>query len=124
MSKSTILVVEDEESLVRSYSKFLSREGYEVLTANNGQQAIDVIANATPDLILLDLTMPVLDGVGFLEKSEVAKKLPNTKIIVFTNSEDDERIDKAFEFGASRYLIKAMLAPKELAQILKDELDS
>ena len=68
--------------------------------------------------------MPVLDGVGFLEKADILKVSPGTKVIVFTNSEDDDRIDQAFDHGATRYLLKVMLAPKELARILNEELNN
>lgn len=117
-----VLVVEDEQSLLQSYSRFLKMEGYSVLQSENGQKALGQISNR-PDLVLLDLAMPVMDGVEFLEKANLSNELPNTKIIVFTNSEDDDRIEKAFELGAHRYLLKAMMTPKELARILSEELN-
>ncbi|MFZ1820995.1 MAG: response regulator [Acidimicrobiia bacterium] len=119
-----ILVVEDDVSLNNSYVKFLVAEGYIVDSAKNGEEALAIFDAKKPDLILLDLSMPVLDGVGFLEKADILKVSPGTKVIVFTNSEDDDRIDQAFDHGATRYLLKVMLAPKELARILNEELNN
>lgn len=122
MNQSKILVIEDEPILSNSYRKFLEAQGYEVSQARNGEDGLNALKDSLPNLILLDLNMPTLDGVGFLDQAQIKKISPSTKVIVFTNSEDDERIDKAFELGADRYLLKAMLAPQELAKIIKEEI--
>ena len=122
-NSKTILVVEDEVSLNNLYVKFLETEGYIVESAKNGQEALEIFNARKPDLILLDLSMPLLDGVGFLKEANILEASPNTRVIVFTNSEDDDRIDKAFDLGATRYLLKVMLAPKEFSRILHGELN-
>ena len=87
-----ILVVEDDVSLNNSYVKFLVAEGYIVDSAKNGEEALAIFDAKKPDLILLDLSMPVLDGVGFLEKADILKVSPGTKVIVFSISQFNESI--------------------------------
>jgi CheY-like chemotaxis protein len=82
--KKSILIVEDDPELAEVYHTLLSQVGYKVLVAHNGEDALRVTADEQPKLILLDLRMPVMDGVEFLEKYKLKEKHPDVKVVIFT----------------------------------------
>lgn len=118
----TILIVEDDADLNSAYKMILSSVGHDVSSAFNGQEALDLIKeHGDPRIMFLDLRMPVMDGIQFLEKYD-APKHPDTTIIVFSNYDAQKEVDKAYELGAHRYVLKARAAPKELLRIVEDTL--
>jgi len=119
-----ILVVEDEKALNEAYVLILKREGHDVESAFNGQEALEKVEAKKPDLVLLDLRMPKMDGVEFLKNLEPAKTMPKTKIIVFSNYDNHEEIDQAFTLGASRYILKAWSSPTELVKLVSETLQN
>ncbi len=121
-SKS-ILVVEDEPELAEIYQTLLEQAKYSVRVAHNGKDALKQVDEKKPDLILLDLRMPVMDGVEFLEKLDVKKSHPDIKVIVFSNYDMQDEIDDAYRLGAERYVLKAWASPKELLHIVKDAVN-
>lgn len=124
-SMAKILIVEDEATLNDAYSIILKRQNHDVISAFNGQEALDIIKKQfIPDLILLDLRMPKMDGVEFLENLQPITKYPNMKIIIFSNYDVQKDIDEAFKLGATRYMLKAFASPKELIRIVNDTLEN
>ncbi len=121
-SKQTILIVEDEQTLSEAYEMILSAEGYNVDTVSDGSKAMQYIDQKQPDLILLDLRMPVMSGLEFLEAANMPTRMPDVPVIVFSNFDVQKDIDEAYRLGASRYILKAWAAPKELARIVKETL--
>jgi CheY-like chemotaxis protein len=118
-SQYKILIVEDDIDLNAAYNMILSSAGYLLTSAYNGQEALELIKqDGDPDIIFLDLRMPVLDGIGFLEKYQAEKH--ESTIIVFSNYDAQVEVDRAFELGADRYVLKARAAPKELIRIVED----
>ena len=122
MSKSqpTILIIEDDVALNEAYKTILETQYDSVHTAFNGEEALKVAAAHKPDIIFLDLRMPVLDGIGFLKQYEPRKTNPKAHIIVFSNYDMQAEVDEAYELGAERYVLKAWAAPKELLKLVKD----
>lgn len=119
--KQTIMIVEDEVLLNEAYETVLNHEGFDVVTAYNGKEALDILEDKKPDLILLDLRMPKMDGLAFL--SELQKQgSPDYKIIVFSNYDAQKDIDESFDLGATHYVLKAYASPKELVRIVKNSL--
>ena len=116
----TILVVEDDASLNEAYKTILTAAGYETRTAFNGEEALALTSQSDPDIIFLDLRMPVLDGIGFLRAYKPKTDHPKVKIIVFSNYDMQQEVDEAYELGAERYVLKAWASPKELIKIVKD----
>lgn len=119
--KAQILIVEDETLLNEAYETVLKHEGYEVYKAFNGEEALDILKDTTPDLILLDLRMPKMDGLTFLSELK-KKKHPAYKIIVFSNYDVQKDIDSSFDLGATHYVLKAYASPKELVRIVRNSL--
>ena len=115
-----ILVVEDDVTLNEAYKAILETAHYTVYTAFNGEEALKVAAEHTPQLIFLDLRMPVMDGIGFLKAYQPKKTNPNAHIIVFSNYDMQAEVDEAYELGAERYVLKAMASPNDLLKIVKD----
>ncbi len=115
---ATVLVVEDDQPLNDAYKIILEHAGYRVLTALNGEEALVAAREVEPDIILLDLRMPVMDGIGFLTEYD-PKKHPSTAIVVFSNYDSHADIDKAYELGVDRYVLKARAAPKDLLALVE-----
>lgn len=115
-----ILVVEDEDVLRESYEIILSTQPYLVDVAKNGQEALDMCEQTDYDLILLDLMMPVLTGLGFMEKY----KNPKTKIIILSNLSHGKELAQALRLGARSNIVKASLSPKELISSVRYEISS
>lgn len=118
-----ILIVEDEKLLNEAYELVLKKEGHTVAKAFNGEEALDAIKKHVPDLILLDLRMPKMDGVTFLRELMPIENYPDIKIIIFSNYDEQKEIDEAFRYGATRYILKAWSSPTELIKVVKETLD-
>lgn len=118
-----ILVVEDDEILNDVYRTILSTEPYEIETAYNGEEALDLCKEREYDLILLDLMMPNVDGLEFLErfKPEIH---PKTKIIVTSNLSTGDMLSKAIKLGAHNSVIKADISPKQLIGLVRYEVEA
>jgi CheY-like chemotaxis protein len=113
-----VLIVEDEISLSDAYRILLERSGYRVATAYDGNEAIEILKKESPDIILLDLRMPNLDGIGFLKKYDVKKHHPDTVVVVFSNYDLQKEIDEAYTLGADKYLLKAWASPVDLVKTI------
>lgn len=118
-----LLIVEDEKVLNEAYELVLKKEGYEVSTAFNGEEALTSVKENKFDLILLDLRMPKIDGVEFLKRADPRKNFPKTKIIVFSNYDDQTEVEEAIKNGATRYILKAWSSPSELIKIVRESLE-
>ena len=119
-SKPTILIVEDDIVLNDAYKTILETADYPVYTAFNGEEALELADQYSPDIIFLDLRMPVMDGIGFLREYKPQENHPNVHVVVFSNYDMQTEVDKANELGAERYVLKAWASPKELLKIVKD----
>ena len=117
-----IFIVEDDQDLNAEYRMILTKEKYEVQTAFNGDEALKLVEDFDPDLILLDLLMPVKSGVEFLQEYDVVHKHKNVKVLIFTNLEHASEIHEAFRLGADQCVIKAWTAPQGLVKIVADVL--
>jgi DNA-binding response OmpR family regulator len=119
---SRILIVEDDHDLNNAYSIILRHEGHEVVTAFDGKEALEKLASFEPDLILLDLLMPVMGGLEFLQQWDAPKKHRDVKVLIFTNMENSPEVAEAYKLGAHRCIIKSWTAPHNLARVIRDTL--
>ena len=117
--KKRILLVEDDSALNDAFSILLNKEKYMVDSAYNGLEALIKIQKHKPDLILLDLLMPVMDGKEFLKTFENIEKIP---IIIFSNLDSKSEVKEALDLGATRYMLKAWASPKKLVRLVSDTL--
>lgn len=119
--KQIVLVVDDSPESLGMINMALDNEGMAVLVSLNGQQAINVLDQVTPDVILLDAVMPVMDG--FECAVEIRKRLPLTPIIFMTGLSDEKDIVRAFEAGGTDYIVKP-IKPQELLVRIRQRCDN
>lgn len=119
-----ILLIEDNKFLVKMYKTKLELEGYEVDVAYNGTQGLEQLRKKKPDLILLDLLMPEMDGFEFMVKlKQEDEEIANTTVIVFTNLGTEQDMEKVKDSGVVEYLIKANLTPQEVMNTIRNYLE-
>jgi DNA-binding response OmpR family regulator len=116
IKKIKILIIEDEEALVNVLEKKLLYEDYEVSIAHDGQEGMNKIKTTNPDLILLDIVMPKMNGFEVLENLKKDKKISSIPVIVLSNSGYSVDLDKALDLGAADYLVKAEFNLDEVAE--------
>ena len=118
----TILIVEDDPVLSKMYSEKFKFEGFNVRTALNGQDGLNIALTEKTDMILLDLMLPRLSGTELLTKLRQDTKGKNIKVIALTNLAEAEEKNKIMSLGALEYLIKAMQTPEEVVNKVKAHL--
>ena len=112
-----ILLVDDQPANLRVVSTLLSRHGYEVLAAQDGPAALEVCAHTTPDLVLLDILMPGMDGFDVLTTIKQDERLMRVPVICLTAMQDRDLLVRAFEAGAVDYVTKPFMAEELLARV-------
>ena len=118
MSNTKILVVDDEPDILEFVGYNLRQEGYAVLTANNGLTAIDIAKEKTPDLVIIDVMMPDMDGIVTCERMRAIPELSNTIITFLTARSEDYSQIAGLEAGADDYITKP-IRPKVLLSRVK-----
>jgi DNA-binding response OmpR family regulator len=121
--KKTILIIEDELPMLKALSDKFSFEGFNILEAKDGAEGLETAISKKPDLIILDIFMPVMDGKVMFEKlrsDEWGKTVP---VIILTNlNPDDKTLDELMKNGPSYYFIKSKWKLEELVAKVKKEL--
>lgn len=124
-TKKTILIVEDEPALLKVYAEELADQGFEVLKAHNGEEGLDVALNTKPDIILLDILMPVMDGLAMMDKLRASNKWgKSVPIILLTNlsSGEDKIIASITKNEPAYYLIKSDWSLNQVVEKIKERL--
>jgi two-component system OmpR family response regulator len=114
---SKVLIVEDEPLLQEVYELVLSAHGYEVAVAGNGIEGLNALKREDPEVILLDIFMPQMDGREFLKNFD-RNEFPKTKIIVYTNLSDHKTKSEMLGLGADDFILKSSLTPKDLVALV------
>lgn len=112
--KHKVLIVEDEKMLADMYATKFVMEGFEAVTANNGVEGLAKLKAENPDIVLLDVIMPKLDGFAVLKKLRDDSDFKKLPVILLTNLGQDEDIKKGQELGATDYFVKANHTPAEV----------
>lgn len=117
--KNKVLIVEDEATISALYKTKLEAGGFEVLTADNGSDGLGLAKKQKPNIVILDVILPQLDGFAVLEelkKDSSTKKIP---VIMLTNLGTDEDKEKGKKMGARDYLVKSNLTPAQVEDVIK-----
>ena len=115
-----VCLVEDDDDIREIYSTKLKIGGYEVLEAVNGEEGLKVIREKKPDIILLDLMMPVLDGYGVLKELAKDKEISEIPVIVLTNLDFENAEDKVGKYETRFYVVKSMTTPEKLYRMVRE----
>lgn len=118
--KPRVLVVEHDEYLYRASKENLTAANFEVLSAHNGIEAISIVRSEKPDLVLLDIMIPLKNGFDVLEEIKLDKETKDVPVIIFSNLSQPSDIEKAKELGAEAYLIKTDISMKEMVEKVRE----
>jgi len=118
-----ILFIEDEQSLQKTFEDVFKKEGYEIISALNGEVGLRLIKSEKPDLVLLDLILPKIHGLEVLEKIKKDPETKNIPVIILTNIEGAKDVERALELGATTYLVKTSYALKDIVNKIKKTLE-
>ena len=121
-ARKTILIVEDEEMLSEMYQELFEREGFAVVTAATGQEAVRAAESEKPDFVLLDILLPQENGIYFLEQKKKRPGIEAIPVLAFSNFDDPQIKKSAFRLGAKDYLIKTNYTPQEILQKVRGYL--
>ena len=122
--KRTILIIEDDEIILRALYLSFHEEQYIIATATDGESGLQMTERLKPDLVLLDLIIPKMDGFAYLKNVKANPELAKIPVIVLSNLGDKENIEKAKELGAEDYFVKSDTDLSELAKKVEKFLTS
>ena len=118
-----IVIIEDNAVAANLYRAALSREGYKIEVATDGESGLDAITRLKPDLVLLDLMLPKVDGAEVLRRIRALPGLDQLPVIVTSNAYTATRLDDLWKAGATQIVTKASISPKDLARVVKETLE-
>jgi DNA-binding response OmpR family regulator len=121
--KLKILLVEDDSFLLGMYATKFELEGFKVLTAEDGEKAVRLVMKELPDVILLDIILPKLNGFEVLKQLKQEATTSKIPVILLTNLGQKDEIEQGWKMGAEDYLIKAHFMPSEVVEKIKKVLE-
>jgi len=117
-----VLLIDDDTVLLKLYSTRLKASGHDLATALNGEEGLRLLAQFHPDIVILDLLMPKINGFTFIDTIRKHPLYTSTKIIVFSSVANQEQISRLKSMGIKTYLNKIDTSPTELVTIIQREL--
>jgi DNA-binding response OmpR family regulator len=119
---SKIAIVEDDSAISQMYRIKFETEGYSVETAENGKLGLALIEEMKPDIVLLDLMMPEMDGEEMLTKLRKTNWGKDIKVIILTNMGENEAPDSIKDMNVEAFILKANMTPRQVAELVKEHL--
>ena len=120
--KKIILVIEDEEPLRRVLKDILTVEGYSIIETKDGVEGLEMALKEHPDLILLDIVMPKMNGLEMLKQLRTDEWGKTAPVIVLTNLSDNEDVAKAMDIGAFEYFVKTDIKIDEVIAKIREKI--
>lgn len=117
-----ILLIDDDEALTTIFTAALTKEGFQVVAVNTGQEGIDKASTEAPNLILLDQVLPDLSGNDILKQLKLDEKTKNIPVIILSNFSQEELVKEAINQGAVDYVFKYQVEPKDVIEKIKRAL--
>jgi DNA-binding response OmpR family regulator len=122
-NKNTVLLTDDDPMIIRMYQRKLEHDGFKVNLAFNGEECLEAVKKEKPDIILLDVMMPKMNGIEALKKLKADADAKNIPVIILTNLGDrPEDVAKAKELGAAEYIVKANIQLNDLVEKIKNNI--
>lgn len=118
----SILLIEDDPFLIDIYTTKLKESGFGVEVASDGETAISKVKELKPDLVILDIVLPEIDGWEILRQIKSELKMEDLKVIILSNLGQKEEVEKGINLGAVKYLIKAHYTPSQVVEEIKKVL--
>jgi DNA-binding response OmpR family regulator len=122
-SMSKIAIIEDDAAISQMYRIKFEAEGYEVETAENGKLGLELIEHMKPDIVLLDLMMPEMDGEEMLTKLRATSWGKNIKVIILTNMGESEAPASIKDMNVEVFILKANMTPRQVAELVREHLN-
>ncbi len=119
-----VLVIQDDKFLAKIYQLKLPKEGFDVTLAHNGEEGLALMREQKPDIILLDLIMPIMDGFTVLERMHADPELKTIKVLVTTNLAQEEDQRRCLALGAIGFVVKAETRITDLVTVMHKHLAS
>lgn len=119
---SKVMIVEDDDSLREIYSIRLTAEGYTVVSAHDGEEALAVAVRERPDLIVSDVMMPKISGFDMLDILRSTPETRNIKVIMMTALSSDDQRERGENLGADRYLVKSQVGIEDVVNVVHEVL--
>ena len=118
-----VLLIEDEPEVLELYRLKLTLDEYNVVTASNGKDGLKKAVDESPELIFLDIKMPEMDGFEVLKKLRSDTKTKNIPVVILSNFDEQDMIEKGLSLGANEYLIKSQFTPEEISSKIKNWIE-
>jgi len=118
----TVLVVEDDNFLIKAYEAHLAKAGFHVRTALDGVEAVESLKKVMPDIILLDLVMPRMDGFDVLEEMQKKSEWKKIPIVVLSNLGQESDRDRSLKLGAVEYIVKSDFSLQQTVDLISKHL--
>lgn len=119
-----VCLIDDEADVREIYTVALTAEGFDVVAAPDGEAGLHCVRNERPDIVLLDLQMPVSDGFDVLRAIEADKAISRIPIIILSNSDDEEAFRRVGKFNTRFFFIKSLTSPKKVAGAIREVFSS
>jgi DNA-binding response OmpR family regulator len=115
-----VCLIDDEMDVQGMYTIALTAEGFDVVSADNGEKGLALIRSERPDVVLLDLQMPVMDGFDVLRAIADDKSISKIPVIILSNTDNEDSFRAAGEFNTRFFLIKALTTPRKVAGVIRE----
>ncbi|MBP7060418.1 MAG: response regulator [Candidatus Moranbacteria bacterium] len=122
MRKKRVCIIDDDANVREIYLTKFNKEGFDVTLAVNGEEGLRVIREKKPDILLLDLQMPVKNGIEVLQELDTDKALSRIPVIVLTNIDNEEAFKEVGKFETRFYLIKSLTTPQKAVDYVNEVL--
>jgi DNA-binding response OmpR family regulator len=117
-----VAIIEDDLAIAQMYRLKFEAEGFDVRIAENGKLGLELCEDFKPDIILLDLMMPEMNGDEMLERLRHTEWGKNTKVVILTNVGEQEAPEKLKDLNVSAFIVKADMTPKQVAELVKEQI--
>lgn len=122
-TKARLLLVEDDITLIKMYERKFKSDGYEVITAFDGEEGLAKATSEKPDMVVLDIMLPKMDGLQVFKKLRSQPETFKTPVLLLTNFDQEDAVFECFKLGAVDYLIKSEVTPQQVAKRIENLLE-